>query len=337
MPLSADARTTYQQVVQVARNHVQSGLDLSDTLMLQVAEQAPGELGKRMAQLSSRKGKRIRSILLFLLAETGTSPYDPQRAARAAASVEMLHLASLVHDDVIDESPERRGMRTAHTQWGNKIAVLVGDYILSKAMEFVVEEDDRRIPSCLASAATALIAGEIMELDYAGNRDLTLAQYLQVIEGKTASLVDACARCGAILAGHSPELVEACGQLGCHFGLAFQIIDDLLDYGIGAQDLGKAKFSDLGNGLVTLPLLFYFQDCSAAERATIDDLLTRTDSPGVSAQIVDALNGKGSFEKAKEMAMEHLADAAGILARLPATPARDLLVSFFGSMAERSS
>lgn len=335
--MSADARTTYQQVVQVARSHVQPGLDLSDSLMLQVAEQAPGELCKRMTQLSSRKGKRIRSILLFLLAETGEKPADPLRAARAAASVEMLHLASLVHDDVIDESPQRRGVRTAHTEWGNKIAVLVGDYILSKSMEFVVDEDDRRIPKCLAEAASALIAGEIMELDYAGRRDLTLEQYLQVIEGKTASLVDACARCGAVLAGHSPELVDACGKLGSHFGIAFQIIDDLLDYGVGAGDLGKAKFSDLNNGLVTLPLLFYFADCDAAERASFEDLLSRAVEAGVAQQIVAQLQLKGSFEKTKEMAMEHLADAADILSRLPATPARDLLVSFFGSMAERSN
>lgn len=335
--MSADAHTTYQQIVQVARNHVQAGLDLSDSLMLQVAEQAPGQLSTRMVQLSSRKGKRIRSILLFLLAETGLAPHDPLRAARAAASVEMLHLASLVHDDVIDESLERRGVRTAHSEWGNKVAVLVGDYILSKSMEFVVDEADRRIPACLAGAASSLIAGEIMEIDYAGRRDLTVEQYFQVIHGKTASLVDACARCGAMLAGHSPELVDSCGRLGTHFGLAFQIIDDLLDYGVGAKDLGKAKFSDLGNGLVTLPLLFYFQDCTPEERQQIDSLLGQTSQPGVVAQIVALLQQKGSFEKAKETAMEHLADAAQILSRLPETPARQLLVSFFASMAERSN
>ncbi len=335
--MSVDASTTYQHIVQQARQHVQSGLDLSDSMILDIARQAPGELCGRMEQICSRKGKRIRSILLFLLAETGVQPHDAERAARAAAGVEMLHLASLVHDDVIDESQLRRGQRTAHTQWGNKIAVLVGDYILSKSMEMVVDEADRRIPKCLAQAASALIAGEILELDYAGKRDLSLQQYLQVIEGKTASLVDACARCGAILAGHDEDLVDACGRLGMHFGMAFQIIDDLLDYGVGAEDLGKAKFSDLGNGLVTLPLLFYFADCGEEKRAAIEELLARASEPGVAPRIASLLQAQGSFDKAKDMAMEHLADAADILARLPSSPARDMLVSFFASMGDRSN
>lgn len=335
--MSADAHSTYQNVVRTARDHVRSGLELSDTIMQQVAEAAPGELRRRMLQLSERKGKRIRSTLLFLLAETGPVPHDPLRVAKAAASVEMLHLASLVHDDVIDESPQRRGVRTAHAEWGNKLAVLVGDYILSKSMELVVDEADRRVPSVIAKAASALIAGEIMEIDLAGRRDLSMEQYMEVIDGKTASLVDACARCGAILAGHTPEMVDAFGQLGSHFGIAFQIIDDLLDYGVGADDLGKAKFSDLGNGLTTLPLLLYMQNCSSEEKATLEDLLSKASEPGVAPQIVQLLQKKDCFERAKEMALERLADAAEILSRLPESKARDLLIGFFAAMAERSN
>jgi octaprenyl-diphosphate synthase len=317
----------YQSVLQKAREYTKDALARLDQLLLAVAQNAPSGLKDRLETMATRPGKRIRSILLFLLA----NPQDEAtlgRAARAAAAVEMLHLASLVHDDIIDESELRRGAKAVHRSWGNKIAVLVGDYILAQSMIFVIEEPDRRLPRYLAQTASDLVAGEIMELDLAQVAQVSIEDYLQIIQGKTASLVEASARSGAVIAGMDQELVDACGELGQHFGIAFQIIDDLLDYGVGAADLGKNFFGDLDRGLCTLPLLLYFKEHPERRQAV----------RGLGAsQIVALLGEAGCFEKAKEMAMAHLNEASLILDRLPQSPATDLLRSYFSAVADRSN
>lgn len=324
-----------------AREAVRPGLDLCQRHVIEVAEAAPGQLRPRLEHIMGRKGKRVRATMMLLLGGTCCGPLNEKellRQSRIAASLEMLHLASLVHDDVIDKSELRRGIFTANAEWGNKMAVLVGDYILSKSMDLAVTEPDRRIPAILSAASGRLVAGEVLELDLAGKLDATIEEYQAVIEGKTASLFDACGRCGAILAGHDEDLVEACGQLGSHFGMTFQIIDDLLDFGIGATDLGKAKFADLANGLVTLPLLLYFAKCSVTEREAMIALLNQAglEEVGAAEKVKSALQAKGSFDEAMEMAMQHMQGALSVLDRLPAGPARDILAEVCGAMVHRS-
>ena len=324
-----------------ARDAVRPGLDLCQRHIVSVAEAAPGRLRPRLEHIMSRKGKRIRATMMFLLAATGknNSPEEIDRQSRTAASLEMLHLASLVHDDVIDESELRRGLFTANAEWGNKMAVLVGDYVLSKSMELAVIEPDRRIPAILSAASSQLVAGEVLEIDLAGKLDASISEYEAVIEGKTASLFDACGKCGAILAGHDADLVEACGQLGRHFGLTFQIVDDLLDFGVGAGDLGKAKFSDLANGLVTLPLLHYFSQCTADEHETMTLLLKRAAADDLSAaeSVKSELATKGAFDYAMETGMAHMQGALKILDLLPQGMARGLMSEVCGAMIHRSN
>jgi len=324
----------YQNVIKEARRLVQPALDLSDKMMQDVAKKSPLGLKERITQTVKRPGKRLRSILLFLLAQSNGEIKDIKRVASVAASVEMLHLASLVHDDVIDRSEFRRGLSSLHSTFGNKIAVLAGDYMLAQSLIFVVNEEDRRIPYSLANAASSLVAGEILEIDLAGNTKVSLEDYIRVIEGKTASLLVSCTQSGAILAGYGKEIVEDCGNLGLHFGIAFQIIDDILDYGIGAEGLGKKRFGDLQNGLITLPLLLYFKKNPKDE---MKKLIKNASEPKTAALIVEKMKNSTCFEEAKSMASSHLQKATEILEKLPPSHINTLLKDFFEAMAERKN
>jgi geranylgeranyl pyrophosphate synthase len=324
----------YQDVIKQARNLVQPALDLSYKMIQEVARNSPSGLRERITQTVEKPGKRLRSILLFLLAQSNGKTEGLERMAKAAASVEMLHLASLVHDDVIDSSELRRGLSSMHSAFGNKIAVLAGDYMLAQSLVFVLEEEDRRIPKSLANAASSLVAGEILEIDLTGNTDISFEKYIQVIEGKTASLLITCAKCGAILAGYDNKTVEECGKLGLHFGIAFQIIDDILDYGIGAESLGKKKFEDLQNGLITLPMLLYFQKNPKEEMENLIKNATETDTANL---IVEKLKNTNCFEEAKIIACSHLSKATEILDKLPSSSINSLLKDFFEAMAERKN
>lgn len=157
-----------------------------------------------------------------------------------------------------------------------------------------------------------MIVGEISELDSTGDLNLSLAHYNEIIQGKTAALVDASARIGALLAGFDANLVEECGKMGTHFGLAFQIIDDLLDYGIGAKDLDKAKFTDISNGLVTLPLIYYFESCTVEEKASMKELLSHAAENDIPEKICAKLESSNAFEKAKNCALQHVNAAIDI-------------------------
>jgi geranylgeranyl pyrophosphate synthase len=324
----------YQHVIEEARNLVKPSLELSDKMMRCVAENSPHGLRERITQTVERPGKRLRSILLFLLAQSNGEIKDLERVARAASSVEMLHLASLVHDDVIDRSEFRRGVSSLHHAFGNKIAVLAGDYMLAQSLVFVINEEDRRIPCSLANAASSLATGEILEIDLAGNMNISFEDYIRIIEGKTASLLVSCAQSGAILAGYNSEIVEECGNLGLHFGIAFQIIDDILDYGIGAESLGKKNFGDLQNGLITLPLLLYFQK---NPRDEMEELIRNVAHPNTAAIIVERLKSANCFEESKAIACSHLFKAAKVLDKLPENHINTFLKDFFEAMAERKN
>lgn len=328
---------SFQTVLNSVRGQVQQYLDKTDEYVAEVAAAAPEGVSDRMKKLTARKGKKIRSTILSLIATSGEGPHDADRIAHACAGIELLHLASLVHDDIIDGTTMRRGQRTAHVEWGNKIAVLMGDYILSQAMRSVISEETREIPLILSSAANNLIVGEISELDSAGNMELSLERYNSIIEGKTAALIEASAKIGAYIAGFDKDHVEKCGQLGKHFGIAFQIIDDLLDYGIGANELDKAKFTDISNGLVTLPLIYYFQDVSAEEKASLLALLKKASEPGVPEEICERLQKAGAFDRTKETALEHISAAVEISDSLPTAELVESLKFFLSSMADRGN
>lgn len=332
-PTKAD----FQVVLGQARELVHDQLAMTEDVIMQVAKTAPAGISERLVSLFGRKGKRIRSTLLCLIANCGEHAPDMNRVAHACASVELLHLASLVHDDIIDGTEVRRGQITAHKEWGTQVAVLVGDYVLSQAMRCVIDEQVRNVPVIISDAADKLIVGEIMELDHTGEMTLSRAMYNEIIDGKTAALIEAAARLGGIMAGFDQPLVDECAKMGAHFGLAFQIIDDLLDYGFGSKNLDKAKFTDLSNGLITLPLLYYFEDCNAAEHAEMESLVKRASEEGVPEKILERLNAKKSFEKAKAEAQDHLEQALQIAEKFPKNNFTEEIVAMFASMSDRGN
>ena len=332
-PTKAD----FKAVLSQARELVKEELDQMENVIMQVAKNAPAGISDRLVTLFSRKGKRIRSTLLCLLANCGNAKPDIDRVTHSCAAVELLHLASLVHDDIIDGTDVRRGQKTAHREWGTQVAVLIGDYVLSQSMRCVIDEEARNIPVIISDAADKLIIGEIQELDHSGDMGLSRKAYNEIIDGKTAALIDAAARIGGVLAGFDKTMVDECAKMGTHFGIAFQIIDDLLDYGYGSVNLDKAKFTDLSNGLITLPLLYYFEDCNAEERAEMEGFIAKASEEGVPNKILKRLNEKNSLAKAKAEAQEHLEQALAIADKFPKSTFTDEIVSMVASMSERGN
>lgn len=328
-------RADYAAVLDDARNHVAEGLERVQAVMESVAAGAPGELAGHLKQLLTRRGKRVRSTFLLLLAQTGRD-FDRERAARVCAAIELIHLGSLIHDDIIDGSDLRRNEKTAHQRWGNRVAVLLGDYTLSKSMELIWEDPDRRLPLSLCRASSALIRAEVLEVERAGRMDLTLEEYREIIAGKTAALFAACGEAGALLAGFPAEDVARAAGLGRDFGLAFQIVDDLLDFGVGAENLDKRPFTDVQNGLLTLPLILFLGKAAPADKERALALLAAAGVPENQLALRAMMEAAGAFEAARAMALDHMRAGLGFLETLPASQAATHLRRVCLLMADRS-
>jgi geranylgeranyl pyrophosphate synthase len=325
---------SHQDVLERLRQSVAPELERSHQIMHEVATNTPGNLSHYLDPLVSRPGKRMRAVFIMLLVRAMKDTYS-ERAALVAASVELLHLATLIHDDIIDESELRRNEETAHKKWGTQVAVLIGDYALSQSLELVMDDADRRLPKNICLAASKLVAGEILEVEHAGTLDLTHEVYQEVIYGKTASLWETCGECAAVVAGLDQDEVQKWAELGRHLGMAFQIIDDLLDYGVGAEDLGKKSNSDLKNGLTTLPLILFFQEASEEQKQSMKDLLA---GETVSTTEVSTLLAQvGSFQKTKEIALEHIHHCVECIQAFPESEYRDRLLELCDLMKNRSN
>ncbi|HLK16811.1 MAG TPA: polyprenyl synthetase family protein, partial [Fimbriimonadaceae bacterium] len=200
-------------------------------------------------------GKRIRPAFVTLGALATGNPFDPLRARRLGAVMEMIHMATLVHDDVIDDSPMRRGQPAAHRLFGNAETILSGDVLLAKAMGLLASDDDHILVRVVADSVIEMAEGEVRELEIRGIFELSEADHLRVLSLKTASFIRACCECGGILAGASDEVQLALRSYGEHIGLAFQMIDDVLDYRGKHVETGKSQALDFRDGQATLPLI----------------------------------------------------------------------------------
>lgn len=203
-------------------------------------------------------GKRLRPMLLLLSAKALGGVSDKHLIL--AAVIEFIHTATLLHDDVVDDSDLRRGKESANAVWGNAASVLVGDYLYSRAFEMMVRTGNMRVMEILSKTTTAIAEGEVLQLLNCNNPETTEAKYLEVIARKTAILFSAATRLGAVLANTSPEIEEKLALYGQHLGIAFQLIDDALDYKANQEDLGKNLGDDLAEGKPTLPLIYAIQN-----------------------------------------------------------------------------
>ena len=261
----------------------------------------------------SAGGKRLRPALLLLVC--GALGYQGPQRFNLAAVVEFIHTATLLHDDVVDESTLRRGRATANESFGNPASVLVGDFLYSRAFQMMLDAGQMRIMEILADATNVIAEGEVLQLMNMHDASLDEAAYLRVIRSKTAKLFEASARLGAVLAGTSPEVEQACADYGQALGTAFQVIDDVLDYDGDAGEMGKNLGDDLREGKATLPLIATMQRGTAEQRDLIRHAI---ESGGVAEldRIIAIVKETGALEVTR--------DAAAAEARRAMTAAQQL-------------
>jgi octaprenyl-diphosphate synthase len=278
-------------------------------------------------------GKRLRPALVLLSA--GALGYSGTAHHALAAVVEFIHTATLLHDDVVDESALRRGQPTANTLFGNAASVLVGDFVYSRAFQMMVNVGDMRVLQVLADATNIIAEGEVLQLMNCRNADIEEEGYLQVIRYKTAKLFEAAGRLGAILAGAAPEVEQAMAAYGSHLGTAFQLIDDALDYSGEVGVIGKNIGDDLAEGKSTLPLIYVMRNGTAEEAA----LVRRAVSSGGLAElegVLVAIRRSGALDYTRRQAEVEAEAARAALAVIPATQYRDSLIQLTSFAVTRS-
>ena len=282
----------------------------------------------------SAGGKRIRPRLVLLFADalgfTGAERFE------LAATVEFIHTATLLHDDVVDESSLRRGRETANALFGNAASVLVGDFLYSRAFQMMVSVNRMRVLEVLADATNVIAEGEVLQLMNMHDPDLAVDDYLRVIRYKTAKLFEASARLGAVLAGADRLVEDACADYGRSLGTAFQLVDDLLDYEGDTHALGKNVGDDLREGKPTLPLLVAMTRCTDAERL----LMRHAIEHGENARLDDILaivRRTGALQATRDAASAEADKARDALSALPDSSARNALLELCARSVERSS
>ncbi|MEY3200852.1 MAG: hypothetical protein RIR70_402 [Pseudomonadota bacterium] len=268
-------------------------------------------------------GKRLRPALVLLCAQALS--YQGRAHHELAAVVEFIHTATLLHDDVVDESALRRGNSTANALFGNAAAVLVGDFLYSRAFQMMVSVNDMRVMQVLSDATNTIAEGEVLQLMNCHNADVGIEDYLRVIRFKTAKLFEAACRLGGILGKAAPDLEEALACFGMHLGTAFQLVDDVLDYSGDEAATGKHLGDDLAEGKPTLPLIHAMQHGSVEQSARVRRAIEeggRDDFEGV----LDAIRATGALAATRLRAQQESQRAIDAISLLPDTHARQILL-----------
>ncbi len=301
---------------------IRSRLDSGVLLIRQVAEYIVGG-----------GGKRLRPMLLLLSA--GAFGYRGPHRHELAAVVEFIHTATLLHDDVVDESELRRGRATGNALFGNATAVLVGDFVYSRAFQMMVEVDSLRVLRVLADATNVIAEGEVMQLMSCHNPDLEEAGYLEVIRYKTAKLFEAATRLGAILGAAPREEEDAVANYGTHLGTAFQLIDDVLDYSGDQAVIGKNLGDDLAEGKPTLPLIYAIQHGTPQQAQQVRHAIEHGGRDELGA-VIEVISSTGALDYSREQARRESRAASEALARLPHSRERDYLLQLADFAVTRS-
>ena len=268
-------------------------------------------------------GKRLRPALVILSA--GACGYAGRHHHELAAVVEFIHTATLLHDDVVDDSHVRRGRATANSMFGNAAAVLVGDFLYSRAFQMMVDVQNMRIMEVLAEATNTIAEGEVMQLLHVHNADVNEQDYLRVIRSKTAKLFEASGRLGAILAGVPPAREKALADYGMHLGTAFQLVDDILDYSGDLAQTGKNLGDDLAEGKTTLPVIYAMRQGSAEQRGIIRNALI---NGGLSdfEPVLKTIQQTGALDYTRTQAEASAREARDAVALLPDSKYKDSLL-----------
>jgi octaprenyl-diphosphate synthase len=282
----------------------------------------------------SAGGKRIRPMLVLLF--SSALGFVGRERFELAATVEFIHTATLLHDDVVDESALRRGRQTANALFGNAASVLVGDFVYSRAFQMMVSVNRMRVLEVLADATNVIAEGEVLQLMNMHDPDISVEDYLRVIRFKTAKLFEASARIGAVLAEAQLDVEESCAGYGRSLGTAFQLIDDLLDYEGATAQLGKNVGDDLREGKPTLPLLLAMERGSASERDMIRHAIEHGEVVRL-PEIVEIVRHTGAIAATREAARAEADKAARLLDVLPPSSYKEALLELCFRSVERSS
>ena len=275
------------------------------------------------AYIINSGGKRLRPALVVLAARA--CDYRGNKHIDAAAIIEFIHTATLLHDDVVDDSELRRGRQTAHVIWGNEASVLVGDFLYSRSFQMMVGIDNMRVMGILADTTNTIAEGEVMQLLNCHDPDTTEERYMDVIYCKTAKLFEAAAQLGAVLAGRPEPEERALAGYGRHLGIAFQLIDDMLDYNASNEELGKNIGDDLAEGKPTLPLIYAIRHGNAEEVAVIREVIARGGRESIEI-VTKTIESTGALAYTATLAKREAALAIEALDLLPASPYKQALI-----------
>ena len=267
-------------------------------------------------------GKRLRPMIVLLAARALN--YQGNQHIDLAAVIEFIHTATLLHDDVVDESDMRRNRDTANAVWGNAASVLVGDFLYSRSFEMMVEMNRMQVMEVLSHATNRIAEGEVLQLLNCNNPDTTEQEYREVILRKTATLFEAGARLGAVLGEASPEQEQAMAEYGLHLGIAFQIIDDALDYSTSSEEIGKNIGDDLEEGKPTLPILRAIQVGTEQQRAELRQVIEKGGREHIDI-VMAAIESTDAIEYTARLAAEEADQAKQALEKIPESPFRDAL------------
>ncbi|MDN5864931.1 MAG: polyprenyl synthetase family protein [Gammaproteobacteria bacterium] len=269
-------------------------------------------------------GKRLRPLVVLLAARA--AGYTGSVHINLAAVVEFIHTATLLHDDVVDGSERRRGRETANALWGNAPSVLVGDFLYSRSFQMMVEVERMRVMSVLADATNAVAEGEVLQLIHCNDPDTSEARYFDVIERKTARLFEAAARLGAVISDRSREEEDAFGAYGLNLGIAYQLIDDVLDYSADPAQTGKNLGDDLAEGKATLPLIYARDHANDDAAATLRRAIERGGTDSLS-RVIGTIDETRALGYVRQRAASFCDAACAALAPFPASPERDALTA----------
>lgn len=283
--------------------------------------------------LYKQKGKQMRPMFVFFTAGLCGDINDSTH--RAASLIELLHTASLVHDDVVDDANERRGFFSINALWKNKVAVLVGDFLLSKGLSISVEYNELALLSIVSHAVEQMSEGELLQIEKARKLDIKEDIYYEVIRKKTASLIASCCACGATSAKATTETIEKMRLFGEKIGLAFQIKDDLFDFGI--DDVGKPVGNDIKEKKLTLPLIYALSQTSTTEKRRIINLVKRhSENPQKVEEVINFVRSSGGLDYAHEKMLQYQAEAFDILKSFPDSVYKDGLFQLVRFTTERN-
>ena len=293
---------------------MKSDLEQMDKILVNRLDSNVDLISQMSQYIINSGGKRIRPLLLLLCAKA--TNYDGNNHFSMAVVIELIHTATLLHDDVVDQSSTRRGQDTANELWGNAPSVLVGDFLYSRAFEIMVEPDSMAIMKILSKATNQISEGEVLQLLNIKNAKVTQSEYFSVIERKTACLFKAACQIAAILSESNKNIVDALGVFGMHLGNAFQIVDDTLDYESNSLIIGKEIGDDLSEGKVTLPMIYALEKTNGSDKKLLSNAIENADSSNIE-KIVEILLDVNAFKYSRKIAGEQSEQALKALEIIP--------------------